>query len=276
MNSADSAVEKKIGFIGAGRMATALARGFLQQGILTPGQLLACDVSAEARENFRLNTQTECETQTEPVIRQADLLFIAVKPQVLDEVAPQIAREANDGQVVVSILAGVTLARLHTLLGQNRKIVRVMPNTPCLVGAGATAMTCGENITPEEQEFVRKLLATVGVCVDVPERLMDAVTGLSGSGPAYVFQILEAMSDGGVLMGLPRETATTLAAQTLLGSAQMYLQTQAHPGVLKDAVTSPGGTTIAGIAALEKGGLRSSLIEAITAATQRSQELGRG
>lgn len=272
----NSAEEKKIGFVGAGRMATALARGFLQQGILTPQQLLACDVSAEARENFRLNTQTACETQTEPVIQQADLLFVAVKPQVLEEVAPQIAQEAREGQVVISILAGVPLSRLYALLGRNRKIVRVMPNTPCLVGAGATAMTCGDHVTPEEQEWVRKLLATVGICLDVPERLMDAVTGLSGSGPAFVFQILEAMSDGGVLMGLPRETATTLAAQTLLGSAQMYLETQTHPGALKDAVTSPGGTTIAGIAALEKGGLRSSLIEAITAATQRSQELGKG
>jgi pyrroline-5-carboxylate reductase len=203
------------------------------------------------------------------------VLVLAVKPQsmrgVLDELRPIVKPE----QLVISIAAGVPLSALATALGAHVRLVRVMPNTPCLVGQGASAYALGSAATPDDAELAQSLLATVGLAVHVPETLLDAVTGLSGSGPAYAFQVIEALSDGGVCAGLPRDVATRLAAQTLLGAAQMVLSTGQHPGALKDAVASPGGTTIAGLHELERGGLRAALMNAVVAATKRSQELGR-
>jgi pyrroline-5-carboxylate reductase len=189
----------------------------------------------------------------------------------------QVMGDLRDGlrpdQLIVSIAAGISLKTLADGLGSGCRIIRVMPNTPCLVGCGASAYSRGPHATEQDAQLVQRLLSNVGTAVEVPEKLLDAVTGLSGSGPAYVYQIIEALSDGGVRMGLPRETATRLAAQTVLGAAQMVLSTGQHPGALKDAVTSPGGTTIAGLHALERGGLRGTLMDAVEAATQRAKEL---
>jgi pyrroline-5-carboxylate reductase len=190
--------------------------------------------------------------------------------EVLADVAPAVGPR----HLVVSIAAGVTLEQLAAALGQSRRLVRVMPNTPCLVGASASGYAPGEAATPDDVALIDRLLNVVGIAFRLPEHLLDAVTGLSGSGPAFVYAIIEALSDGGVRVGLPRDVATALAAQTVLGSARMVLETKLHPAVLKDQVASPGGTTIAGLHALERGGLRAALMDAVTSATQRSQELG--
>ena len=254
-------------------MATALAQGFLQQQAVQAEHLLACDVWEPSRKAFAQATGVACSESSQAIVEQADVLFLAVKPQVVKEVSTEIGRYAPSNQLIVSIAAGVTLSQLGKYLGADRQLVRIMPNTPCLVGAGAAGMTASPQVSAEDRAYILELLRTVGLCFEVPEKLMDAVTGLSGSGPAYVFQMLEAMSDAGVMMGLSREIATQLAGQTVLGAAKMLLETRQHPGALKDAVTSPGGTTIAGIAALERGGFRAAMIDAVEAATLRSQEL---
>lgn len=263
----------RIGFIGAGRMATALAKGFLAQNAAKAENMLACDVWPASRDSFTKETGVECLAESLPVIQKSDVLFLAVKPQVLKEVTPEISRNSDSEQLIVSIAAGVTLSDLGRSLGDHRQLIRVMPNTPCLVGAGAAGMAASESVSAEDRQFIRGLMETVGVCFELPEKQLDAITGLSGSGPAYVFQMIEAMSDGAVMMGLQRDIALQLAAQTILGAAKMSLETGQHPGQLKDGVTSPGGTTIAGIAALERGGFRAAVIDAIEAGTLRSREL---
>lgn len=264
----------RIGFIGAGQMATALARGFVQAKVISADRIFACDVSADAASKFASQTGGTVVPAVPAVLKQTSLVFLSVKPQhvagVLAEVKPSLSSE----HLLVSIAAGISLAKLSDGLGQFSRLIRVMPNTPALVGAGASAYARGATATEEDGKLVRELLSTVGLAIEVPEKLLDAVTGLSGSGPAYVYQFIEGLSDGGVRMGLPRDAATRLAAQTVLGAAQMVLSTGQHTGALKDAVTSPGGTTIAGLHALEQGGLRGILMDAVQAATERSQELG--
>lgn len=262
-----------LGFIGAGQMARALAKGFLRAGLLAPDQVIAFDPVPEVLRQFC----TECggarsAASNAVVVQQSDVLLIAVKPQnlkaVVDELAGQVA-----GKLIVSIVAGVPLARLGDL-GTSR-IIRVMPNTPCLVGQGASAYCLASGANAADGELVGTLLSAVGIAFAVDEKHLDAVTGLSGSGPAFIYVVIEALSDGGVRMGLAREVATALAAQTVRGAAEMVLTQKEHPAVLKDRVASPGGTTIAGLAALEEQGLRSALIAAVEAATRRSAELGR-
>lgn len=265
---------KTVGFIGAGRMATALAQGLVASGAVSADRVLACDISPQACSRFAAETGARTVPDPATVWDEAGVIVLAVKPQQMSEVLEAGREHARPDPLVVSVAAGVTLQTLARGLGPDRRIVRVMPNTPCLIGAGASAYALGERATPDDGELVRAILATVGIAVAVPEKLLDAVTGLSGSGPAYVYQIIEALSDGGVRVGLPREIATQLAAQTVLGAARMVLETGEHPGVLKDAVASPGGTTIAGLHALENGGLRGCLMNAVEAATLRSQELG--
>ena len=266
------AIREKLGFIGAGKMATALARGFAAAGLVPPGQVIAGDVYENARAAFRDETGAAVTSDNREVLAASDVVFLAVKPQVIDEVCAELRPNLRDDHLVVSIAAGVTLMQLSLGLGGERRIIRVMPNTPCLVGASASAYCRGTHATDADARLVNQLLSAVGVCFELPESLLDAVTGLSASGPAFVYLVIEALSDGGVRMGLPREVATALAAQTVFGSAKMVLETGQHPGVLKDMVASPGGTTIAGLHALERGGLRGTLIDAVEAAARRSAE----
>jgi pyrroline-5-carboxylate reductase len=264
-----------IGFLGAGQMATALAKGWTAAGLLDPGKSLASDPLPAARERFRAATRVRAVESNAEVARAADVLVLAVKPQAMGELLAELGKLVTDRHLVVSIAAGVTLQQLADGLGRAARVVRVMPNTPCLVGASATGFCPGPAATHEDAEWVRRLFAAVGAAVQVPEHLLDAVTGLSGSGPAFVYVMIEALADGGVRVGLPRDVALKLAAQTVLGSAKMVLETGQHPGALKDAVASPGGTTIAGLHALERGGVRAALMDAVEAATRRAEELGK-
>lgn len=263
----------KIGFVGAGQMARALGRGFVASRTVEPSDLLAADCHEESREAFlREIPQAKLFEGNRELVGQVDVLFLSVKPQAI----PQVYRDLHplpSGCLVISIAAGVPLSSLTAGLGTQR-LVRVMPNTPCLVGEGAAGYSMGTAVTDTDRQVVRRLLETVGRCWELPEPLLDAVTGLSGSGPAYVFQFIEALSDGGVQAGLPRSVATELAAQTVLGAAKMVLESSDHPALLKDRVASPGGTTIAGLHALEQGAFRGVVMNAVKAATLRSQELG--
>jgi pyrroline-5-carboxylate reductase len=262
-----------LGFVGAGKMASALAAGFLKSGTVAANQILATDVSCDALTSFRQLTGAETVQNLKPLVERTNVLFLAVKPQHLSDLLTQIEPLITEDHLIVSIAAGVTLETLQTGLGGKGRVIRVMPNTPCLVGAGACGLSLGSKASREDGQLVSQLIETVGVVHEVEESLLNAVTGLSGSGPAYVYQFIEALSDGGVCMGLPRPISTEFAAQTVLGAARMVLETGLHPGELKDAVTSPGGTTIAGLHALERGGLRASVMDAVEAATARSKEL---
>ena len=264
----------QVGFIGAGRMASALARGLIASGFIPAQRILASDFSTEARQCFLQATGCRI-VESNADLLSSEVLFLAVKPQQLPGVLDELKGRIGRSTLLVSIAAGVRIATITGIVGDEVRLVRVMPNTPCLVAAGASAYTLGGAATIADGELVRKMLQTVGIAITVPEDLLDAVTGLSGSGPAYVYQIIEALSDGGVLAGLPRDAAMRLAAQTVMGAAKMVLETGEHPGALKDAVTSPGGTTITGLHELERAGLRAALMNAVTAATERSKELGR-
>ena len=265
----------RIGFLGAGRMATALAQGWVRAGLVAAERVRASDPVAAARANFTRETGVPAETDNRAVVAASDVVVLAVKPQQMAELLADVRPAVRSDQLFVSVAAGITLAQLAGGLGAQARVVRVMPNTPCLVGASASAYAAGPTATAEDVRLVDRLMNAVGRAAAVPEKLLDAVTGLSGSGPAFVFVMIEALSDGGVRMGLPRDLATQLAAQTVLGSAKMLLETGQHPAALKDAVASPGGTTIAGLHALERGGVRAALIDAVEAATRRSTELGR-
>jgi pyrroline-5-carboxylate reductase len=269
------ASELRIGFLGAGKMATALAGGFVRAGLVTPGQIIASDPIEAAAAAFTAATGAKTAKSNLEVVSAGKVVILAVKPDqfagVLAEVRPQITKD----HLLISIAAGVPLARLEAALDPGARVIRVMPNTPAVVGASATAFALGKAATAEDRELALKLFSTVGVALVVKESLLDAVTGLSGSGPAYAFLIIEALSDGGVAAGLPRDVATRLAAQTMLGSAKMVLETGIHPGALKDMVASPGGTTIEGLHELEKGKLRGTLINAVRAAAEKSKRLGK-
>lgn len=264
----------RIGFLGAGRMATALARGLINSHFVTAKDVVAADVSETAREAFTSETGADSLETNLDVVKQSEVVVLAVKPHIVESVLGEISGGVDAERLLVSIAAGVPIARLSAGLPAGCRIVRVMPNTPCLVGAGASGFAMSDAATEDDGRLVAAMFETVGIAIELPESLLDAVTGLSGSGPAFAYQMIEALSDGGVRMGLPRDAATRLAAQTLLGAARMVLETGEHPGALKDAVTSPGGTTIAGLHALERGGLRGCLMNAVEAATNRSRELG--
>lgn len=265
-------MEARIGLIGTGQMATALARGFVNAK-LSATKIRGYDVSAEALKKFSDATGATTTDSLADLVANTNCLFLAVKPQFVSDVLRQLEGLDVSRQLLVSIAAGVTLARLEAGLPEETAIVRVMPNTPTLVGKGAYGYCVNAHVTDWQIELIDSLLACSGVGFRVPEAQLNAVTGLSGSGPAYVYQIIEALSDGGVKQGLPRAVATRLAAQTVLGAAAMVLETGEHPGALKDAVTSPGGTTIAGLHALERGGLRAAIMNAVQAATERADQL---
>lgn len=271
-----------IGLIGAGQMARALAQGFCAAKLVEPDHIWAADVSTDACAAFREAVPGSHTVSTNAtVLQHCALVFLAVKPQHIASAAQELCHATTvaaspscpSDTLFVSIAAGVPLRALTNWLGTQR-VVRVMPNTPCLVGAGASAYCHSSGVTPQDERQLVALLEAVGSVVSVPESLMDAVTGLSGSGPAYVFLIIEALADAGVLAGLPRATSLQLAAQTVLGSARMVLETGVHPAELRDRVTSPGGTTANGLQALEEHQVRAALLKAVQKATQRSQELG--
>jgi pyrroline-5-carboxylate reductase len=270
------AAKLTIGFLGAGRMATALAQGFVKTGIVKPGQIFAHDVFPAAAKAFGSTTGARICVSNEDVLQAASVIFLAVKPQQATEVLTEIQPHFTPRHLLISIAAGLTLNKMEAALPVKARVIRVMPNTPALVGASASGFACGKSATKPDAALTQRLLSAVGIAVEVKETLLDAVTGLSGSGPAYVYQFIEALSDGGVASGLPRDLATKLAAQTVLGAAKMVIETGEHPGALKDAVTSPGGTTIEGIHELEKGKLRGTVMNAVRAAAEKSKKLGGG
>ncbi len=256
-------------------MATALAKGFIRAGLATPENVLASDPVDGARAHFTAETGAATTADNLEVVRFADTLFLAVKPAHVITLLQEINPHFTEHHLMVSIVAGMPLAKLQAQLFDWARIIRVMPNTPALVGLAAAGYALGEGARIQDGDLVKQLLTSVGLAFPLPEHLLDAVTGLSGSGPAYAFIMIEALSDGGVAAGLPREVATRLAAQTLMGAAKMALETGLHPGALKDMVTSPGGTTIEGVHEMEKGGVRAALINAVRAATEKSRLLGK-
>ena len=264
----------KIGFLGAGKMATALAKGFVRAEIVFPKEIIASARSVANRSGFVRETGAKSVTSNSEVAKCVKVLILGVKPDQTVEVLNEVRASFTKKHLLISIAAGVTLAKLEAALPAGARVIRVMPNTPALVGTGASAFALGKNASVADAELAKKLLSAVGIAFEVKENLLDAVTGLSGSGPAYVYQFIEALSDGGVASGLPRDIATKLAAQTVLGGAKMVLETGQHPGALKDQVTSPGGTTIEGLHALEKGRMRATVISAVRAATEKSKKLG--
>jgi pyrroline-5-carboxylate reductase len=268
------AAKLSIGFLGAGKMATALARGFVNAEIVFPREIIASDPYATARDHFAAEVGASVTAANGEVATFANVLILATKPDQVAAVLAEIHPHFTSHHLLISIAAGVTLAKLQATLPAGARVIRVMPNTPALIGAGASAYALGAHATPADAELAGRLLSAVGLALPVKETLLDAVTGLSGSGPAYAYQFIEALSDGGVAAGLPRDVATRLAAQTVFGAAKMVLETGLHPGVLKDQVTSPGGTTIEGLHELEKGRLRGTVISAVRAATERSKKLG--
>ncbi|MEM7476989.1 MAG: pyrroline-5-carboxylate reductase [Planctomycetota bacterium] len=264
---------QKIGFFGGGQMATALAGGAIAGGVCTEEDLVFVEPSEAQQEKLKSSyAAAKILATPQEMMAESDKVFLAVKPHILRQELDALRTLVRGEQLLISIATGISLADLQNGLGSNR-VIRVMPNTPCLVGEGASAMSVAEDIAEEDASWVRNLLSSVGEVVTVPDHLIHAITGVSGSSPAYIYMVIEALSDGGVSQGLPRDVATKMAAQAVLGAAKMVLESGLHPGELKDQVTSPGGTTIAAIRELEAAGVRSAFIEAVAASSERSEEL---
>jgi pyrroline-5-carboxylate reductase len=267
---------RTVGFLGAGNMGEALIKGLLAAKLVPAKAIFATDVRPERLKELDRQYGIQVSSDNAELVRSADIVILAVKPQIMDAVASEIAPVVTRRKLLISIAAGVATEKIRARLPRDSRLIRVMPNTPALVLEGATAIAKADGLEPDDLDVAREIFAAVGRVVVLGEELIDAVTGLSGSGPAYVAVVIESLADGGVRMGLDRSTAMTLATQTVLGAAKLLLETGLHPGALKDMVSSPGGTTIAGIAALEEGGLRTTFIKAVERATQRSRELGQG
>ena len=268
-------LNKRIGFIGAGQMARALASGFVSSSLVDPSNVSFSDPSSDAlAEAFEtISNSVQCNSNQE-LIANSDVIFLAVKPQFIADVAKQVDDVISEDNLLVSIVAGTTIAQLDQLFATKRTI-RVMPNTPSLIQQGASGIVRGPHANDEDIKLLVNLMSAVGLAVEVSESQIDAVTGLSGSGPAFVFAFIEALSDGGVKMGLPRAVATRLAVQTVRGAAELVQQTGQHPAVLRDQVASPGGTTITGLHELEKGSLRGVVAGAVEAAAKKAKQLGK-
>jgi len=264
---------RKIGFIGGGNMAEALIKGLLK-GTFPPSAIRVSEPDTDRQRHLAERYAVGTTPENLEVVKECDLIVLAVKPQMVEEVLTGIASAFSEDKLLISILAGVSTERLEAHFDGSPRLVRAMPNTPALVGAGATALSPGWFATPDDVLAARHLFEAVGTVHVGDEKLIDAVTGLSGSGPAYVFTIIEALADGGVQEGLPRDVALSLAVQTLYGSARLVQESGEHPAALRDKVCSPGGTTIAAVKTLEEKGLRSALMEAVASAARRSRELG--
>ncbi len=262
----------KLGFIGSGKMASALVHGVVQAGVVSRHSIAVSDAIPAVAEKLASDTGVAVQTNDQ-LVAFADALVLCVKPNDA-LVALRSIQDRAANNLVISIVAGLPIAKLQEAAGPAVRIFRVMPNTPALIGRGASAYSLGATATKADADFAARLLGAVGLAVGVKEELLDVVTGLSGSGPAYVYLVIEALSDAGVLMGLPRDLSLQLAAQTVAGSAEMVIQTGRHPAVLREEVTSPGGTTIAGLEALEAGAVRSAFLSAVRASTTRARELG--
>jgi pyrroline-5-carboxylate reductase len=264
----------KIGFVGAGNMAEALMKGIISAGMALADDITASDVMPERRDFIAKTIGVGVTGDNIEVVRSSDIIVLAVKPNHVGPVLEELKPYLSSDHLLISIAAGVKIDVMERHLNWGVRVVRVMPNQPCLVGASASAFALGRSARKEDKETVQRVLESVGVAFALDEKLLDAVTGLSGSGPAYVYMFIEALADGGVLAGLPRDVATILAAQTVFGSAKTVLETRKHPGELKDMVASPGGTTIEGIRALEESGFRGAVMDAIEAGAKKSAELG--
>lgn len=262
-----------IGFLGAGNMAESLIRGLIGAGV-DPDRIGGSGPRKERLEELAGKYGIRTTTDNCDLARHSSLLVLAVKPQILGPVVDEIRDDIADGALLISVAAGVPISAIESRLAAQVRVVRAMPNTPALIGAGATAVARGSHATEDDLARAQLVFEAVGITVALSESQLDAATGLSGSGPAYIFLILEALADAGVKVGLSRRNAQRLAAQTVMGSAKLLLDTDGHPGQLKDMVTSPGGTAIAGLHTLEEGGLRTTLINAVEAATHRARELG--
>jgi pyrroline-5-carboxylate reductase len=265
-----------IGFIGAGNMAEALIRGLVRGGHVPAARITASGPRRERLDELAGSYGIAITLDNRALARNNGLVVLSVKPQIFDKVLREVGDQLQPGTLVVSIAAGVNTEAIERLVPEAVRVVRAMPNTPALVGAGATAIAPGKHASAADLATAKAMFDAVGISVVLDESHLDAVTGLSGSGPAYIFLILEALSDAGVKVGLSRRNAQLLAAQTVMGSAKMLLETDEHVGRLKDMVTSPGGTAITGLHTLEQGGLRTTLINAVEAATKRAKDLGRG
>lgn len=269
-------LQKQVALIGAGNMTESLIAGMLKAGIASLGQIFATDILPDRLARLQSLHKIRIGRNNREASAWGQVVILSVEPQVLDHVLLEISQSINPNHLMISVAAGYPISRVAARLGQGLRIVRAMPNTPSSVLEGVTALSCGIGLSEEDRQVARAIFASVGKVVEVEERLMDAVTGLSGSGPAYVYLMIEALADGGVKMGLSRPVAELLATQTVLGAARMVIESGEHTGRLKDRVASPGGTTIAGLHKLEEGRLRATLMAAVEAATNRSRELGGG
>lgn len=266
-------IDRKLGFIGVGNMGEALVKGLVSSGAAKGSEVMVSARRGERVDELVKAYGVRGGTNAE-VARESDVVVLAVKPQILDQVLRGISPDISREKLVISVAAGVPIAAIERRLHSPIRVARAMPNTPATVSAGATAIAMGEHTTAEDQKIAKAIFDSVGITVFLEEGQLDAVTGLSGSGPAYLFLIIEALADAGVKVGLSRRASMQLAAQTVLGSAKLLIESGQHPGLLKDGVTSPGGTAIAGLHTLEAGGLRNVLMNAVEAATRRSKELG--
>lgn len=263
----------KIGFIGLGNMAKAMIGGMLDNQLVKPEDIIGTAKTKETREAVRKSYGIEIRDSNEAVAKGSDVLFLAVKPQFMEEVIKEIRDEVSLGKLVISIAAGKSITWLEETFDKTVRLVRCMPNTPALVGAGCTGVCANMQVSPEQIDYSMKLLESFGKAILVPERLMDAVGAVSGSSPAYVFMFIEAMADAAVAAGMPRAQAYTFAAQAVYGSAKLVLESGKHPGELKDMVCSPGGTTIQGVRILEERGMRGAVMDALIAAVEQSKKL---
>ncbi len=268
--------EEKIGVIGGGKIGSALIRGILQAGLVHKNQIIVSAPRQSVRQSLAKESGVRVTSDNVEVTDFADTVILTVKPQGVDSVLREIALKIAEEKLLVSVAAGVPLSRIESHLSKGSRVVRVMTNTPCVAGVAASVYARGSHATKEDLDRVERILKSVGIAFHLEERYLDAVTGLSGSGPAYVFLFIESLADGGVQAGLSREVALKLALQTVYGSAKLAWESGKHLGQLRDEITSPGGTTIAGLYALEKGGFRGVIMEAVLKATERSQALGKG